>query len=226
MSLLDRAVWNSLVTRQSAIALGDPARALRFAPDYGMFVAAADASPEARAAMAELVTPAGAAEVETDLESPPPACAVMSERVVNQMVMEALNPAPQRDIAIVPLTEVDASEMRALAELTKPGPFFTRTHQLGDFVGVKLDGKLAAMAGERMQPTGYTEVSAVCTHPDTRGRGLAGVLMSHVCAKIIARGERPFLHTYADNAGAIGLYEKLGFRFRTEARMRVMTRRA
>ncbi|MDX2276412.1 MAG: GNAT family N-acetyltransferase [Hyphomonadaceae bacterium] len=225
MSLLDRTVWSSLTTRQSALALGDAARALRFKPDYGMFVAAADASPEARAAMAQLVTPAGAAEVEIEFAAPPPpGCSVVSERLVHQMVMTTLNPAPARNIAIVPLTEADASEMRALAEFTKPGPFFARTHQLGDFVGVKLDGKLAAMAGERMQPTGYTEVSAVCTHPDARGRGFAGVLMSHVCANIIARGEQPFLHTYADNTGAIGLYEKLGFTFRTEVRMRVLVR--
>lgn len=224
LQLLDRAVWSSLTTRQSALALGDPARALRFKPDYGIFVASADASREARAAMADLVTPAGAADVEIKLAPPPPGCAVVSERMIHQMVMEKLNGAHARDVALIPLTEADAPEMRALAELTKPGPFFARTHQLGAFVGVKQDGKLIAMAGERMQPTGFTEVSAVCTHPDARGRGLAGMLMSHVCANIIARGEQPFLHTYADNASAIGLYEKLGFCFRTEVRMRVMTR--
>lgn len=224
MSVLDRAVWNALATRQSTLALGDPKRALRFKPDYGMFVASADASPEARAALADLVSPTGVAEVEIHLLPPPPGCSVVSERAVLQMVMEQLDVTPQRDITIAPLTETDAPAMRALAELTKPGPFFARTHQLGDFVGVKFDGKLAAMSGERMKPPGYTEVSAVCTHPDARGRGLAGALMEHVCAQILARDEQPILHTYADNAGAIALYEKLGFRFRTEVWMRVIKR--
>ena len=89
--------------------------------------------------------------------------------------------------------------MLALATLTRPGPFFARTHQLGAFIGVKQDGRLVAMAGERMQPTGFTEVSGVCTHPDPRGRGYAGGLMRQVAARILARGETPFLHAYADN---------------------------
>ncbi|MEI9963878.1 MAG: GNAT family N-acetyltransferase [Caulobacteraceae bacterium] len=104
--------------------------------------------------------------------------------------------------------------MLALATLTQPGPFFARTHQLGDFIGVKQEGRLVAMAGERMRPTGFTEVSGVCTHPDWRGRGYAAGLMRLVAARILARGETPFLHVYASNTGAIALYEALGFRLR------------
>jgi predicted GNAT family acetyltransferase len=111
-----------------------------------------------------------------------------------------------------------------LATLTKPGPYFARTHRLGDFVGVKQDGRLIAMAGERMKPDGFTEVSGVCTHPDARGRGYAGALMRVVVAKILARGETPFLHVYAANTGAIGLYETLGFALRREVTMTVLTR--
>ena len=108
--------------------------------------------------------------------------------------------------------------MLALARLTKPGPFFSRTHELGDFVGVKEAGELVAMAGERLKLPGFTEVSGVCTRPGHRGRGYAAALMRLVASRIVARGETPFLHAYAHNTGAIGLYETLGFRVR-----RVMT---
>jgi predicted GNAT family acetyltransferase len=114
--------------------------------------------------------------------------------------------------------------MLALATLTEPGPFFARTHQLGDFVGVRDGGRLMAMAGERMKPTGFTEVSGVCTHPDGRGRGYAGALTRAVVAKILARGEQPFLHVYAHNTGAIALYEALGFSLRRKMSMTVLTR--
>jgi predicted GNAT family acetyltransferase len=123
---------------------------------------------------------------------------------------------------IVPLTEDDAPEMLALATLTRPGPFARRTHQLGDFVGVKADGRLIAMAGERLRMPGMTEVSGVCTHPEHRGRGYAAGLMRHVAGKILARGEVPFLHAYASNTGAIGLYETLGYRVRREVLVTVL----
>ena len=121
--------------------------------------------------------------------------------------------APAWDVAfeILPLGEADAAEMLALATLTKPGPFFSRTHQLGGFIGVRVGGQLAAMAGERMRPDGYTEASGVCVHPDHRGKGYAARLLREVTAKILKRGEKAFLHSYADNATAIGLYESLGF---------------
>jgi predicted GNAT family acetyltransferase len=130
-----------------------------------------------------------------------------------QMVAESLAPWDS-SCEFKPLGDADAAEMLALATLTEPGPFFTRTHQLGDFIGLRREGRLIAMAGERMKPAGFTEVSGVSTHPDFRGQGLAGALMQIVAARIAARGETPFLHAYADNRGAIGLYERLGFRLR------------
>jgi predicted GNAT family acetyltransferase len=120
--------------------------------------------------------------------------------------------------------------MLALATLTEPGPFFEKTHRLGDFVGVRAGGQLVAMAGERMKPDGFTEVSGVCTHPGHRGRGYAATLMRHVAARILARGETPFLHAYAtthththNNHAAIALYQRLGFALRREILMTRLT---
>jgi len=126
---------------------------------------------------------------------------------------------------IVQLTDADVPEMLALARLTEPGPFLTRTHTMGAFIGIRIGGRLAAMAGERFRFPGYTEVSGVCTHPDFRGRGLARRLSAAVAAGIEARGERPFLHAWKTNRPAITLYESLGFEMRNEVNVAVLERR-
>jgi predicted GNAT family acetyltransferase len=161
--------------------------------------------------------------VETQEIPPPPGTKVFQHAICNQMTAAAITPGAAR-FEIVPLCDADAGEMLALATLTEPGPFFHRTHQLGDFIGVKQNGKLVAMAGERMKPDGFTEISGVCTHPDHRGRGYAGGLMRIVAQKILTRGETPFLHVYDHNAGAIALYEALGFRFRAAMHLTVLVR--
>ena len=225
---LDRPVWNSLTGRQAQLAQGD-ARAWRLGADYGLFAAAADGSAESLAALAGLVPADGALATVGVAEPGPPAGLAVEQHVIWQMVCDRLAaapatpPAPRAAFEIVDLTDADADQMLALATLTKPGPFFARTHQLGGFVGVKdADGRLLAMAGERMKPPGFTEVSGVCTQPDQRGRGLAGALMRVVAGRIAERGETAFLHSYAHNAGAIALYESLGFRLRAEVTMTVL----
>ena len=110
------------------------------------------------------------------------------------------------------ISQVD--EMLALVELTKPGPFFRRTPELGSYLGIREKGQLVAMAGERLRPLGHTEISAVCTHPEYRGRGYASSLVSTLIQKITKRGEIPFLHVRTENVGAIRVYEKLGFKTR------------
>jgi predicted GNAT family acetyltransferase len=221
---LDRPVWSALTTRQAGLAQGDT-RALRFDPAYGVFAAAADGSPESLAALAALVPAEGQVALVEATQGPGvPDAAIASQALLWQMAAEGLTAAPEPDFAIVPLTDADAAQMLALATLTRPGPFFARTHQLGDFVGVKRDGRLLAMAGERMKPTGFTEVSGVCTDPQHRGQGYAGALMRVVARRILARGETPFLHSYAANTGAIGLYQSLGFALRREMTMTVLTR--
>ena len=220
---LDRAVWNAFTSRQAHLALRD-AGALRVDPDFGLFVATADHSSESLAALGRLVHahPGEVGVVERFDPPPIPGTQVTNRAVLNQMIAETLVEPRAVDFEILSLTNADGPDMLALATLTAPGPFFSRTHELGEFVGVKVDGRLVAMAGERLRPEGFTEVSGVCAHPDHRGKGYAARLMLHVAHKIVARGETPFLHSYAHNAGAIALYEALGFRFRCEQVLTVL----
>lgn len=212
---LDRPIWSSLTSRQADLALGDARTALRFDPAYALFVAAADASPESLRAMAALnVSPHGMGTVEAGQAPLPPGVPVLSSSPIAQMTASALT-AGGREVAFEPLGEADAADMLALATLTVPGPFFEKTHRLGDFIGVKQGGRLIAMAGERMRPAGFTEVSGVCTHPDFRGQGLAGALTRSVTQRIFERGEQAFLHVYAGHAATIALYETLGFSVRS-----------
>ena len=221
---LDRPVWSALTGRQSHLARRQGA-AVRFDPDFGLFAAAPDASPQSLADLAALVAAHGdIALVEEGPPPPAPGLAVRSQALCWQMVAETPNPVGEPAFAIEVLTKADAPQMLALATETAPGPFFARTPELGRFVGVKVGGKLAAMAGERMAPAGYTEVSGVCTAPAHRGRGYAAGLMLEVAARIRARGEIPFLHSYAHNTGAIALYQALGFDFRRELVMTTLTR--
>jgi predicted GNAT family acetyltransferase len=213
---LDRPVWSALTgERQAHLALGDLSTALRLHPDYGLFAVAVDDRPESLTALAALnTTPAGVGLVETRDVALPPVVAFRQAACV-QMTTAALTASAAPAVGFEALDETDAPQMLALATLTEPGPFFGKTHRLGDFIGVKQDGRLVAMAGERMKPDGFTEVSGVCTHPDWRGRGYAGGLMRVVADRILSRGETPYLHAYAANTGAIALYEALGFSIRT-----------
>jgi hypothetical protein len=114
----------------------------------------------------------------------------------------------------IELGDRDSQEMIALTALTKPGPFGSRTHELGTYLGIRSQGELVAMAGERLKVPGHTEVSAVCTHPEHTGKGYAAILMVEVMKRIRERGETPFLHVREDNARAVEIYKRLGFRKR------------
>lgn len=222
---LDRPVWNSLISHRATFALGE-GMARRLGPQYGPLTGAMDASPESQAALAALPSDEGGLwMLEADPVAAPPGMAVAQEAVGTQMVADRLIDADS-DLAWINLTDADAPEMLALATLTKPGPFAAETHRLGQFIGVKQDGVLVAMAGERMRLPGFTEVSGVCTHPDHRGKGYAAALMRAVMARIIATGETPFLHAYASNTGAIALYETLGFRVRRRMAVTVLVKAA
>jgi predicted GNAT family acetyltransferase len=213
---LDRCVWSALQSRQRAFAVVR-GKAAAFERSVAMFVAGADRSREALADMAALIPPGGqAGMVEREDWPLPPGTKLVKAATLMQMVAEPLRCA-EPALPFLELGEADAPDMLALATLCRPGPFFEATHRLGGFIGVRDGaGRLIAMAGERMKAGPFTEVSAVCTHPDARGRGLARALMSVVARRIAARGETPFLHTYPNNDGAIALYASLGFRPRAD----------
>jgi len=142
-----------------------------------------------------------------------------------QMVCD--KPAPfssSNGHAILELGSSESPEMLELTALTKPGPFGTRTHELGTYLGIRDNGRLVAMAGERLKVPGYTEISAVCTHPEHTGKSYARLLMSEIVNRIRARGETPFLHVRQDNTRAIAVYESLGFQSRKLLHFAVLRR--
>lgn len=211
---LDRPVWSALTARQRAFAIGDEL-ARRLDPAFGPF-AAVDADADAHLArLGSLVAEHGPAVLLQRGGIPvPPGTAVRFAGQGVQLVLDRLAAVPTT-ADLVPLGPADVAEMVALARLTEPGPFEARTPELGGFLGIRVGGRLVAMAGERMKPEGYSEVSGVCTHPDHRGRGYAAMLSAAVADRIAARGETPFLHAYVANRAAIELYERLGFVLRT-----------
>jgi predicted GNAT family acetyltransferase len=130
---------------------------------------------------------------------------------LTQMIYQGSTPPMASDTRIEPLSASDVSEMLELARLTRPGPFREKTIILGSYFGIREEGRLVAMAGERLHLEGYREVSAVCTHPSSQGKGYAKTLVNAVIHHILCCGEIPFLHTGKDNHQAIRVYEKLGF---------------
>lgn len=224
MHPLDRPVWATLTTYHASLSEGNEL-ARRFLPDVNLFASSCDNTPASLQALALLVKPEESVLV---LQVPK---IVIPVGLVEVKATEGVQMVATRSLAggladedIRMLTETDVPEMLELARLTEPGPFLPRTHRMGAFFGIRIEGRLAAMAGERMRLPGYTEVSGVCTHPDFRGRGLARRLSAMVAARIEARGERPFLHSWKANQAAISLYEALGFEFRTDVNVSVLRR--
>jgi predicted GNAT family acetyltransferase len=220
MSDLDRPVWASL-RQQPHWGLGDE-RARRFQPDINRFAATPDETPGSLAALAALVPPGDDSVYVLQVPAivVPPRLEVVKAASGVQMV--AMRRLDADDDGVQVLGEADAAEMLALAKLTEPGPFLARTHTMGRFIGLRVDGRLAAMAGERMRFAGHVEVSGVCTHPDFRGRGLARRLSAAVAADIQRQGQLPFLHAWTTNTAAIALYESLGFKIRAAVNVAVL----
>lgn len=227
---LDRQVWHMLHGRLAHLALGEDAgAAVRLDPRYGPFAAARDRSEQAQAALGRLIAGnAGEAWlVEPQAWPAPPGMRVVRTASLLQMIADQPPQAEGDDAPdpeIVPLGESDAWAMAALVHATEPGPWGELSHRYTRCVGIRQGTGLAAMAGQRMLPaTGLAEVSGVCTWPEFRGRGLASRLIRHVMARMRREGEVPYLHSYAGNEGAIGLYRSLGFRPRRAMMVTVLT---
>ena len=226
---LDNPTWHALISDQANLAEGS-GLARRFPHAIGPLAGLLDQSAQAYADLAPLSgkdEPTGqlSDQLVLFLDEPPrlpPGWVLDVGGELTQMVLEDLSldalPAPANDPGSSPspvvLGEADIPAMLALTRLCKPGPFRQETHTLGRYLGIYEQGQLVAMAGERLNLPGYTEISAVCTHPDFQGKGYARQLMSAVARHIQSRGKIPFLHTRPDNTGAIHVYEKLGFRQR------------
>jgi ribosomal protein S18 acetylase RimI-like enzyme len=227
---LDNPVWSALTRSHAHLAQGG-ALAKRYPDDIDPIAALARGGIDAWAELAPLLPPDGILYLAADhLEREPPALpsslAVLQRAVLVQMVCpEPIDAAPD-DASIVALTDADAGEMLALAELTKPGPFRPRTHTLGAFLGVRAQGRLVAMAGTRFRLDPYREVSGVCTHPDFAGQGLARNLVARIVNAIHAQRQVPFLHVDSENERARSLYRHMGFAERAALPMVVVGRAA
>ncbi|MET8153682.1 GNAT family N-acetyltransferase [Actinoplanes sp. NPDC049668] len=214
MQILDNPAWAALTGPQAAFA-DRYGRSARFPADVSMFAALDDpADPEAWHDLGRLAGPGGEVLVAAPTQTPPPGWTWTGGVPGVQLVAASVAAAPDPEAVV--LTGADVPEILDLVERTQPGPFRKRTIDLGTYLGIRRDGALIAMAGERMRLPGYTEISAVCTDPAFRGAGLASRLIRAVSAGIQQSGAVPFLHTAAQNTGAIRLYEQLGFALRTD----------
>jgi ribosomal protein S18 acetylase RimI-like enzyme len=213
---LDNPAWHSLTGAHARFAIATPAagRALRYDPEVSVWGATPDdAGAGDWAALAALLAP------DEQISLPGhelPAGWEGDGGLGLQLIDDGYEPRAGDGDGLVTLTADDVPEMLALVERTQPGPFAPRTIELGGYVGVRVDGALVAMAGRRMNPAGWVEISAVCTDEQHRGNGYAARVVRAVASGIRADGQRAFLHVRWDNDDARRVYERLGFVVRRE----------
>jgi ribosomal protein S18 acetylase RimI-like enzyme len=216
MHLLDNVIWNALNTSQSHLGVSH-GNARKFRKDVSPLGGFSEVNDEAYDSLSRLVEVGDRVGLFLDEEPKPPSnWSLVASMPLLQMIHEngGLTPAEATLPVFHQLGEADVPEMLALTRLTKPGPFATRTREMGDYFGIRKDGVLVAMAGERLRLPGFTEVSAVCTHPNHLGQGHARRLITLLLGRIQGRGEQVFLHVREDNLRAVELYERMGFRKR------------
>jgi predicted GNAT family acetyltransferase len=212
VAALDNPIWSALTTVQQSVARVS-GLARRYPSDMSPLAALAEPTPRAFADLSALVGPdervglftIAPLEVPRDWE-------VVRARWIDQMTCSAL-PEPSVIPPLV-LQQSDVPEMLALTAATEPGPFLPRTIEMGRYFGLRSrEGRLAAMAGERLRHDAFTEISAVCTHPDFRGRGYGRAIISFLAAQLINENKTPFLHVKTENQ-AKALYARVGFSIR------------
>ena len=206
---LDNPIWEALHTHHARFASGDRGAA-RYAAEVAPFAAVGDADPESSAALARLLAPGEQLYGVGPAPAASPGLHVEDHGPLAQMVWTASFSAPSA-AKVIQLTAAHLADMLELTALVYPAYFRPRTPEMGRYFGIYDGPRLAAMAGERMHAGSWSEVSAVCTHPDYLGRGLARQLMAEICESILRRGETPFLHVSFANERAKTLYDRLGF---------------
>jgi predicted GNAT family acetyltransferase len=219
---LNNPIWNALKTVHKPLAL-TYGLAVRYPRDVSPLAGLQETTAAAFADLTQLVSRAESIALFTTIPPEVPSdWTVQRSRWIDQMVCEQPPAAEQDDL--LELREQDVPEMLALTAATEPGPFSEGTIRMGRYRGIRSQaGALLAMAGERLRLKGFTEVSAVCTAPEARGRGYGQALVSAIASMVYADGMTPFLHVKTEN-GAKQLYEKLGFRVRCPIRLTVLTR--
>ncbi len=224
--LLDRPVWSALTDGNASFAQGG-ARALRYPSEVAPFAALAEETAASFEALASVTTTgARAALVGPRTLQPSDGFEIERQAPIVQMVLVSpVAAGVAADPEHVILGAADVADMMDLTGRTRPGPFGPRTIEFGRYIGIRVDGALVAMAGERMRFDRFIEISAVCVDPAHRGRGYAALLMMRLARQMQQDGFTPFLHVFEDNLGAIALYEKLGFRRRSTLRLTVLLRR-
>lgn len=211
-SPLDQIAWSSLTNNHKHLGIIGEKAAL-YNPQVSMIATVKEETPEAYTELSQLALPGiPVALVGYDAPKNHPDWNVIRNAEVRQMTRTT--PIEYTPMDFVNLTEVDVPQMLELVNLTQPGPFSPRTIEMGRYIGIKVDGKLVAMGGERMRPVGFVEISAVCVHPDYRGKGMAKSITGELTNEILGRGLVPFLHVGVGNIPAVELYEKLGYEYR------------
>ena len=220
---LDNPIWESLTSNHANMARTN-CSARRYASHVSTLAAMSKPTPAAFSDLATLVKSeehvalftAESLQVGDDWE-------IIRSRLIEQMICTELMWKPRS--SPLELGRNDVPEMLALIAATEPGPFLAETIQMGRYFGIRSnDGRLIAMAGERLKPKSFTEISAVCTDPKYRGRGHAKALVSFLSARILSEGRIPFLHVKTENEARF-LYERIGFHVRSEMHLTVIARR-
>ena len=222
---LDNPIWEALRTHHARLARREGA-AVRYVADVAPFAAVADADPATSNALARLIEPGEHLYGLGRAPGPSALLDVEDHGSLAQMVWTTRDPAPVIAEVTVLTPGHHAADMLELTALVYPAYFRPRTHEMGRYLGIYDGRRLAAMAGERMHAGSWREISAVCTHPDYVGRGLARQLMAQICEQILERGETPFLHVSFANERAKTLYDRIGFVERTAIGYWLVRRRA
>jgi GNAT superfamily N-acetyltransferase len=222
---LDNPVWEALSTEDARLNCGNDA-VRYFAEDVSPFVGMKHWDDHDLAILEKELPADRSFSVMIADQVRIPACfEIVFTTPLYQMVCTRFQPIFDSSLSMRQLGDADVPAMLELTSLTKPGPFLQHTIDFGNYVGIYSEGELLAMAGERLHVNGYTEVSAVCTHPAHLGKGYASHLMSHACETVIQQGNIPFLHVKQDNTRAIAKYEHLGFSIRSAFYFAVIKRR-